>query len=814
MTSPASPPSPSASFYDLSDDEEGEYNTIMHSSSGRGVKLLFSKSKVYVHPTPSSKDNIPGFIALIQQKPSAADPIQRPTSSSSTKSFKASSFLLAWVPESSLGDAYDTYARVDLSDASSPPKRTPFVPQPPTTTTHSSSVGTYAFAVPVSEIYSLLVRPPSLGWWFGSVVINTRSGDSFPALFFHDDECQSTILQKKRLVRDSFDPFGESGGAFWGGDEVLRWLKRYVNVERSSDPSIYLIEPTAEDKLGFGSSPGSPKSDKSPRPESAVAGSSRGGTTSSSGRTDAGMDPFTKAIKQARWSFLEKMSQVTTFTRKTAQDIVENPKIPPQVRRLMKNPEVQTLQDEFDSARVYLARWAMGMAEQSERERNQRIWTARDLFEMEESEVGEFEILDAGSISIGDKRKSVTMKEWNSFFDSQSGRLEVTPDEVKERIFHGGLDPTDGVRKEAWLFLLGVFEWDSTADERKAVINSKRDEFVRYKGAWWERMVDGSGSAEENEWWKEQKGRIEKDVHRTDRHIPLFEGEDIPHPDSDSPFADVGTNVHLEQMKDMLLTYNEYNRDLGYVQGMSDLLAPIYAVEQDDAVAFWGFVKFMDRMERNFLRDQSGMRSQLLALDQLVQLMDPKLYLHLQSADSTNFFFFFRMLLVWYKREFEWADVLRLWETLWTDYLTSSFHLFIALAILEKHRDVITKHLKHFDEVLKYVNELSNTIDLESTLIRAEGLFRRFQRMVEVTDKKNNFPTPSVRQRKPVPAEASAASSSATGAETGNSIGKAVAKGVGAEKQKIISPELRQLLSRKIVTLDKKELEAHGGGVS
>ena len=49
-------------------------------------------------------------------------------------------------------------------------------------------------------------------------------------------------------------------------------------------------------------------------------------------------------------------------------------------------------------------------------------------------------------------------------------------------------------------------------------------------------------------------------------------------------------------MKDMLLTYNEYNKDLGYVQGMSDLLAPIYAVMQDDAVAFWGFVGFMKRM--------------------------------------------------------------------------------------------------------------------------------------------------------------------------------------------------------------------------
>lgn len=96
------------------------------------------------------------------------------------------------------------------------------------------------------------------------------------------------------------------------------------------------------------------------------------------------------------------------------------------------------------------------------------------------------------------------------------------------------------------------------------------------------------------------------------------------------------------------------------------------------------------------------MRLQLLTLDHLVQLMDPKLYLHLQKADSTNFFFFFRMMLVWFKREFLWNDVLRLWEALWTDYYSSNFHVFIALSILEKHRNVIMEHLQHFDEVLKY----------------------------------------------------------------------------------------------------------------
>lgn len=33
----------------MSDDEEGGYNTITHMESGRGVKLLFSKSKVRHH---------------------------------------------------------------------------------------------------------------------------------------------------------------------------------------------------------------------------------------------------------------------------------------------------------------------------------------------------------------------------------------------------------------------------------------------------------------------------------------------------------------------------------------------------------------------------------------------------------------------------------------------------------------------------------------------------------------------------------------------------------------------------------------------
>lgn len=188
------------------------------------------------------------------------------------------------------------------------------------------------------------------------------------------------------------------------------------------------------------------------------------------------------------------------------------------------------------------------------------------------------------------------------------------------------------------------------------------------------------------------------------------------------------------------------------------------------------------------------------------------------------------MLLVWYKREFEWSDVLRLWEALWTDYLSSQFHLFVAVAILEKHRDVIMGHLRHFDELLKYVNELSGRIDLGSTLVRAEGLFRRFEKTIEAVDRKESFPGPREKERVGVrngeekgkgksqspgrggagsstSAREAGASTSTSGSGSGADKNLKVAKEQQQQPPQVISPELRALLSRKVVVLDQDEDE-------
>jgi hypothetical protein len=144
------------------------------------------------------------------------------------------------------------------------------------------------------------------------------------------------------------------------------------------------------------------------------------------------------------------------------------------------------------------------------------------------------------------------------------------------------------------------------------------------------------------------------------------------------------------------------------------------------------------------------------------------------------------------------------------------------------------------------VNELSNTIDLESTLVRAEALYRRFQRTVEAINKKSNFPLPKLRQRpvqnaaigatQALPHPASAGTSSATNATVGSSsatdarttpqraaaLPSPMSKGKGRgsvdeeivlPQTKVISPELRALMSRKVEILPRKLVRKEGDGL-
>lgn len=70
-------------------------------------------------------------------------------------------------------------------------------------------------------------------------------------------------------------------------------------------------------------------------------------------------------------------------------------------------------------------------------------------------------------------------------------------------------------------------------------------------------------------------------------------------------------------------------------------------------------------------------------------------------------------VLISFKREFPFNDVLRLWEVLWTDYYSNEFVLFVALAVLESHRDMILRYLVEVRHLAKFRPNLSLTISAQ-----------------------------------------------------------------------------------------------------
>lgn len=93
------------------------------------------------------------------------------------------------------------------------------------------------------------------------------------------------------------------------------------------------------------------------------------------------------------------------------------------------------------------------------------------------------------------------------------------------------------------------------------------------------------------------------------------------------------STIHVKRCQDILTTYVFAFPSRNYVQGMSDLLSPLYVVmEADEVMAYYGFGRLMERQEDNFRRDQSGMKAQLVALGELLALMDPQLHKHLGTS--------------------------------------------------------------------------------------------------------------------------------------------------------------------------------------
>ncbi|XP_062241876.1 small G protein signaling modulator 2 isoform X2 [Platichthys flesus] len=209
--------------------------------------------------------------------------------------------------------------------------------------------------------------------------------------------------------------------------------------------------------------------------------------------------------------------------------------------------------------------------------------------------------------------------------------------------------------------------------------------------------------------------RIDKDVQRCDRNYYYF------------------TTANLEKLRNIMCSYVWEHLEMGYVQGMCDLLAPLMVILDDESLVYSCFTQLMKRMSQNF-PNGGAMDTHFANMRSLIQILDSELFeLFHQNGDYTHFYFCYRWFLLDFKRELLYENVFAVWEVIWVAPRISSQHfvLFLALALVTVYREIIMDNNMDFTDIIKFFNEMAERHDVQHILKIARELVHKVQSLMD-----------------------------------------------------------------------------------
>jgi hypothetical protein len=144
--------------------------------------------------------------------------------------------------------------------------------------------------------------------------------------------------------------------------------------------------------------------------------------------------------------------------------------------------------------------------------------------------------------------------------DAQGALSERAAAQLRRAAFERGVAPDARAGLEGvWPVLLGVFPMESTRAERKELMAQKTLAYAEHRDA-------GAALADDPDF--KDGSVIVHDVHRTQADHQLHE-------------------AHKPMMTEVLRAYAAFDPDVGYGQGMSDMLAVLLYTLEDAALSFW-----------------------------------------------------------------------------------------------------------------------------------------------------------------------------------------------------------------------------------
>ncbi|KAG0936957.1 hypothetical protein G6F29_010193 [Rhizopus arrhizus] len=285
----------------------------------------------------------------------------------------------------------------------------------------------------------------------------------------------------------------------------------------------------------------------------------------------------------------------------------------------------------------------------------------------------------------------------------------TNPNGIKEYVQDLLLDPTfllkwldieetkDPARAKKFKDVLSVSNVDlgylpCNSARREATLARKRKEYLDSVAVTYSRGTAGLDQA----LWHQ----IHIDIPRTNPGIPLYQNE--------------ATQMCLERI---LYQWAIRHPASGYVQGINDLVTPIFEVflsayiDEDpeqynlsklekeilsviEADSFWCLSKLLDGIQDNYTFAQPGIQRQILTLKELVSRIDARLTQHLQNEGIEFIQFAFRWMNCLLMRELPLRSTIRMWDTYLAEGSSegfSEFHVYVCAAFLVKWSNQLQK---------------------------------------------------------------------------------------------------------------------------
>lgn len=248
---------------------------------------------------------------------------------------------------------------------------------------------------------------------------------------------------------------------------------------------------------------------------------------------------------------------------------------------------------------------------------------------------------------------------------------------------------------------------------------------------------------------QEMMAEIDKDVKRTFPHLHFFNHD-----------GSEGNTKHYRALRRILFIYAKLNKGICYVQGMNEILGPIYYIfatdadlfyrENAEADAFFCFTNVMMEVRDNFCKSldhtELGVKASIARLNNLLKEKDYQLWRHLESCEMNPQFYSFRWITLLLSQEFDLPDVMRLWDSLFSDPRRFDFLYYCCCAMLWHVRDELLAG--GFADNLKLLQQYPPDIEIASIISTARWLksHRVTTTSVSASDDTPNSPLQSAKK--------------------------------------------------------------------